>query len=70
MYSKLYFWILSADTGNCCFLKKNVFKIIFYLFFIQKPIISITQEWLVVESCPKNQKIEQNEILSIYLCDS
>ena len=41
-----------------------------YLFFIQKPIISITQEWLVVESCQKNQKIEQNEILSIYLCDS
>ena len=41
MYSKLYFWILSGDCGNC-FLKKNILKIILYLFiFVQKPVTSI-----------------------------
>ena len=32
MYSELYFWILSGDCRNCCFLKKNIFEIILYLF--------------------------------------
>ena len=32
MYSELYFWILSGDRRNCCFLKKNIFEIILYLF--------------------------------------
>ena len=42
-YSELYIWILSRDCENSCFLKKNVFKIILYLFFfILKPVTSVT----------------------------
>ena len=40
------------------FFDENIFEIILYLFiFIQKPITSITQEWLVVESCPSSHWI-------------
>ena len=36
MFSELYFWILSGDCGNCCFLKKKIFEIILYLCFYPK----------------------------------
>ena len=52
----MYFWILSGDCGNCCFLKKIFLKSShIYLFFIQEPVTSITHEWLVVESYPTSQ---------------
>ena len=51
MYSELYFLILYGDW-KLLFFEENFFKIIVYLFiFIQKPATSLTQEWLVVESC-------------------
>ena len=37
---------------RCVVFEENIFEIILFCFFIQKPITSITQEWLVVESCP------------------
>ena len=33
------------------FFEEKIFKILLYLLLIQKPVTSITQEWLVVESC-------------------
>ena len=36
MYLELYFWILSGACGNCCFLKKNIFKIIILYFLYPK----------------------------------
>ena len=39
-----------------CFFK-NVFSILLFIYFIQKPVTSITEGWLVVESCPTPQSI-------------
>ena len=53
LYLKLYFLVLSGDVETC-FLKKIVSKSSYIpvCFFIQKPVTSLSQDWLVVENCP------------------
>ena len=49
LYSELYFLILS---DNFVFWGKYFQNLVMFIFFIQKPVTSITQEWLVVQRCP------------------
>ena len=44
------FWYFMEIVETFAFWRKY-FQILLYLFFYQKPVTSITQEWLVVESC-------------------
>ena len=55
VYSHL-FGTLLFDTfwrlWKLLFFEEKKIKIVVYIFFIEKPATSLTQEWLVVESCP------------------
>ena len=62
MYLELFFWILSGDCGNCCFLKKFIFKIILYL-FIFYPKTSIFHKSGMVR-CRKLPDLSLNNIFS------
>ena len=60
-YTAIVIRIVLFDTfwrsWKVLFLEENIFKVLLYLcfFIIQKPVTSITQKKLVVESCPTTQ---------------